>query len=32
MIFYGLKYKKDTNTPIIHNNAVFSIVFRDKFD
>ena len=25
-------YKKDTNTPIIHNNAVFSIVFRDKFD
>ena len=25
-------YKKGTNTPIIHNNAVFSIVFRDKFD
>ena len=25
-------YKKDTNAPIIHNNAVFSIVFRDKFD
>ena len=24
-------YKKGTNTPIVHNNAVFSIVFRDKF-
>ena len=25
-------YKKNTNTPVVHNNVVFSIVFKDKIN